>query len=74
VPKVVIDELRCKGCGLCATACPHGLIRMSDKLNRQGFLPAVISDEDQEKCVSCAMCARICPDVAITVFKEVNIA
>jgi 2-oxoglutarate ferredoxin oxidoreductase subunit delta len=73
VPKVVIDELRCKGCGLCTTACPYGLIHMSDKLNRQGFLPAVISDEDQEKCVSCAMCARICPDVAITIFKKVNI-
>jgi len=72
VPKIVIDELRCKGCALCTTACPSGLIKMSDKINRQGFMPAVISEEDLEQCTSCALCAQMCPDVAITVFREIK--
>lgn len=72
MPKIVIDELRCKGCALCTTACPQGLIKMSDKINRQGFMPAVISEEDLEKCTSCALCAQMCPDVAITVFREIK--
>lgn len=68
--KVVIDELLCKGCALCTTACPKNLIRLSDTMSKQGFLPAVITDEDQQKCISCAMCAQVCPDVAIQVFRE----
>jgi 2-oxoglutarate ferredoxin oxidoreductase subunit delta len=72
VSKVVIDELRCKGCALCTTACPQGLLKMSDKINRQGFLPVVISEEDLEKCTSCTLCAQMCPDVAITVFREIK--
>ena len=72
MPKVVIDELRCKGCALCTTACPRGLIKMSDKINRQGFMPAVISAQDMEKCTSCALCAQICPDVAIMIFREIK--
>ncbi|MFO7982488.1 MAG: 4Fe-4S binding protein [Desulfuromonadales bacterium] len=68
--KIVINELLCKGCALCTTVCPRDLIELSDKLNKVGFLPAVISDENQQKCTSCAMCAQICPDVAIDVFRE----
>jgi 2-oxoglutarate ferredoxin oxidoreductase subunit delta len=70
VPKIVIDEVRCKGCALCTIACPRHLIVLSDKINKQGFLPAVISEENQEKCTSCALCAQMCPDVAISVYRE----
>ncbi|PLX95289.1 MAG: tungsten formylmethanofuran dehydrogenase [Desulfuromonas sp.] len=68
--KVVIDEARCKGCALCTLACPKKLIRMSEKLNRQGFLPAVFPEACNQDCTSCALCAQMCPDVAITVQKE----
>ena len=51
--KIVIDELRCKGCALCTVACPQGLIKMSIELNKQGFLPAMISAEDMERCSGC---------------------
>jgi len=67
--KIVIDELRCKGCALCTIACPQKLIKMSKELNKQGFLPAVISEEDLERCTGCTLCAQMCPDVAIEVFK-----
>lgn len=68
--KVVIDEFRCKGCALCTVACPHDLILMSDRINKQGFLPALISPENPERCTSCALCAQMCPDVAISVYRE----
>ncbi len=70
--KIVIDELRCKGCALCTVACPKKLIKMSEELNKQGFLPAVISAADLELCSGCAMCAQVCPDVAIEVFRGVK--
>ncbi len=65
--KIHIDELRCKGCGLCTIACPFQLIKLSDHINLQGYTPAVMSSED--RCTGCALCAEICPDVAIVVFK-----
>jgi 2-oxoglutarate ferredoxin oxidoreductase subunit delta len=70
VPKITIDPMRCKGCGLCTIACPRNLIVLSERINSQGYLPADISREDLKNCTSCAMCARMCPDVAIAVFRE----
>ncbi|HEX9874197.1 MAG TPA: ferredoxin family protein [Deferrimonas sp.] len=70
MPKIVIDESRCKGCALCTIACPRQLLHLSDKINRQGFLPAVITAEELGRCTSCALCAQICPDVAIAVYRQ----
>jgi 2-oxoglutarate ferredoxin oxidoreductase subunit delta len=65
--RIEIDETRCKGCGLCTIACSHKLIQLSDRINLQGYLPAVMTSQD--KCTGCALCAEMCPDVAIIVFK-----
>lgn len=65
--KIEISELRCKGCGLCTTVCPHALLVLSDTLNAQGYTMVEIRNED--KCIGCALCAKICPDVAILVYK-----
>lgn len=65
---IVIDEVRCKGCGLCTIACPRKLVVMSDTPNSLGYTVAVFTDAD--KCTGCALCAEMCPDVAITVFKD----
>lgn len=69
VRKVIIDELRCKGCALCTIACPRDLIEMSDRINKQGYLPAVFPAEKGEQCTSCALCAQMCPDVAISIYR-----
>ncbi len=66
--KIIIDEDFCKGCGLCVIACPLELIKISKKVNKQGYPLAQISDVDQEKCTACSACARMCPDVAIAVY------
>ncbi|MBR0113630.1 MAG: 4Fe-4S binding protein, partial [Firmicutes bacterium] len=35
--KLTFETERCKGCGLCTTACPKGLLVISDtKINKKG--------------------------------------
>ena len=66
--KVIIDGEVCKGCGLCAGACPRKLIELDESvITKNGYHPARLIDN--EKCVSCALCAVMCPDVAIKVIK-----
>ena len=66
--KIVIDAERCKGCQLCLTVCPHNCIKISDKLNSKGYLPAEFTRPDA--CTGCTSCAIICPDVAIEVYRD----
>lgn len=66
--KVIFDEEKCKGCGLCETVCPKQIIALSkDKINQKGYHPAGVTDES--KCIGCAFCATICPDTIISVEK-----
>jgi 2-oxoglutarate ferredoxin oxidoreductase subunit delta len=76
--RIVIDENRCKGCGLCTTACPFDLIHIADRFNTKGYQPAEFTEgcpQSQEspgqarQCTGCANCASMCPDVAITVYR-----
>lgn len=64
--KITINEVVCKGCGMCIIACPRKIIELSkDKINAKGYHPAELTDESL--CTGCASCATMCPDVAITV-------
>ena len=66
--KLTFRTDRCKGCGLCVSACPKGLIELAkDKINQKGHHPAEITDMDA--CIACAFCATMCPDCIITVEK-----
>jgi 2-oxoglutarate ferredoxin oxidoreductase subunit delta len=40
MPRIVIDESRCKGCELCTTVCPFDLIHIADRFNAKGYRPA----------------------------------
>lgn len=67
--KVTVNEAVCKGCGLCARACPKGVIALSKtKLNAKGYHPAEIVN--QADCIGCGSCFRTCPDVAIRIEKD----
>jgi 2-oxoglutarate ferredoxin oxidoreductase subunit delta len=67
--RIVIDEGRCKGCLLCATACPEGIIRQSRNMNAQGYKIVEVEPERSGECTGCTACAQMCPDVAIMVYR-----
>lgn len=66
MPRIIVNEGYCKGCGLCVEICPRKIIVLDpDKITDKGYHPALLIDESQ--CTGCAHCALMCPDVAITV-------
>ena len=68
--RIVIDEERCKGCKLCVSVCPQGILVILSRFNERGYMPAEVTN--MEKCTGCSMCAIICPDVCITVYRQVS--
>lgn len=66
-----IDVERCKGCGLCVKFCPQGALEMSPERNSKGYEPAHLVHP--ELCNGCALCAQMCTDVAITVYRRMNL-
>ena len=68
MPRIIVDESVCKGCGLCANACPQKIISLdTGRLNPKGYHPARLMEPG--RCTGCASCAAMCPDTAITVEK-----
>lgn len=65
--KIEIDKERCKACSMCIAACPQKIIRLSSRLNNQGYHYAEQTDE--EKCTGCRLCGMICPDSAVSVYR-----
>ncbi len=66
---VIINEDRCKGCGLCVNVCPVEILQLAEeRFNVKGYHPVEVTDP--EKCTGCAMCATICPDVVFTVYRR----
>ena len=67
--RIAIDEARCKGCQLCTTVCPEKIIRVSKRMNAQGYKVVEPDPDLAAKCTGCTACAQMCPDVAITVWR-----
>ena len=65
--KIIINANRCKGCLLCVSFCPKGLIKQSAKLNLQGL--NFVEFDLNGDCMGCRQCAVICPDCCIEVYK-----
>ncbi|HTK44922.1 MAG TPA: 4Fe-4S dicluster domain-containing protein [Patescibacteria group bacterium] len=62
---VAVD--RCKGCSLCVTACPKGILELDlAVVNALGYHPVRLINT--AACTSCALCARVCPDAVFGVF------
>lgn len=64
---IEINRELCKGCEICMSFCPKGLISRSDKLNAAGYFPATFNKDGE--CTGCAICALVCADVAIEVYR-----
>ncbi|MBL7157518.1 MAG: 4Fe-4S binding protein [Candidatus Omnitrophica bacterium] len=70
--RIKIDKDKCKGCMLCVSACPNGLIAKAKNLNRRGIHCvefSASSKKNKKGCTGCSMCAVICPEVCIEVYK-----
>ncbi len=65
--KIIINRDKCKGCFLCVSFCPKGLIKKSRKINKRGS--NFVEFDAQGACIGCAQCAVICPDCCIEVYK-----
>ena len=67
--RIIINSDRCKGCGLCVTACPKNIVQIDEhEINAKGYNP--VHAVNMEECTACALCATMCPDCVITVEKE----
>jgi 2-oxoglutarate ferredoxin oxidoreductase subunit delta len=65
---IEVDELYCKGCELCVSACPQDVIRLDmQQLTPKGYHPAYLMAEG---CTGCGICAVVCPEAALTVYRE----
>lgn len=68
MPRIVVDDHYCKGCGLCIDACPQRIIALDqDRITAKGYHPATLTDP--ARCTGCTSCFQMCPDVAITVVR-----
>jgi heterodisulfide reductase subunit A len=57
----VVDETRCRGCGVCEEICEFGAARVVEKDGRK------ISVRDEARCEGCGMCATQCCNRAISI-------
>ncbi len=56
---VQISAHLCKGCCLCVSACPPGVLAQSDFLNRQGYYAISYRGTG---CTGCGVCFYVCPE------------
>ena len=67
---VEINEVYCKGCGLCVAVCPQGALDLADRLTRLGYHPAFLKSD---ACTGCTNCAVVCPEAAIKVLRKIAV-
>ena len=54
---VVVATERCKGCGVCISACPCEVLSLSKEVNGKGYNYAFMLNPDA--CTGCASCGII---------------
>ncbi|PKO14924.1 MAG: 4Fe-4S ferredoxin [Chloroflexi bacterium HGW-Chloroflexi-10] len=68
--RIVVKEIYCKGCELCVSACPQGVLALApDRINSKGYHPAELIEQG---CTGCGVCTVVCPEAAIVVYREVK--
>ena len=71
--ELILDRLRCIGCGTCARVCPENAISRGPVGSSRRFptLEDIIPEiYDPKKCVFCGCCVYFCPTSALTFKKD----
>ncbi len=63
--RIVIDEERCIGCGVCVEYCHVDAIRINAERN-------VVEVVDLDLCIECHSCQQRCPENAIRVYPQIE--
>lgn len=63
--RVIIDLVRCKGCGLCVEICPKNVFTITGVAPGTGY--SLVEPRGEENCTACTRCVIFCPDIAIEV-------
>jgi 2-oxoglutarate ferredoxin oxidoreductase subunit delta len=66
--EIHIIEERCKGCGICVSACQSGVLTRTEETD--STKPAIPQIVGLEHCMGCGVCEMLCPDFAIWVTTE----
>ena len=61
MPRPIIIEDDCSGCGICVDACPEGVLEL------KGDVAVVVLEDD---CTACGTCLEECPMGAIEEIEE----
>ena len=65
--KRVFNRDKCKGCELCVSFCPKGVLALDHTVNVKGDHPATAAHP--EDCIGCRSCATMCPDYVISIYE-----
>ncbi|MDR0408795.1 MAG: RnfABCDGE type electron transport complex subunit B [Spirochaetaceae bacterium] len=69
----VIDDDKCKGCKMCVSECPQGLIRLVSKgqkgvfalCNNRNTIKPMVKKTCKAGCIKCGVCVKKCPSQAL---------
>ena len=62
-----INAERCKSCEYCVISCKKGALKISTKINKEGYAHVEV---DESKCILCGICYQVCPDNVFEIIKE----
>jgi NAD-dependent dihydropyrimidine dehydrogenase PreA subunit len=62
MPKVIVDQDKCDGCGTCIDVCPVTVFELQDVEGKKLSIPI-----KPDECILCMACTVNCPTEAITV-------
>ena len=66
--KIIVNEERCKACGLCVDVCPQKILKLSSEtFNKLGY--HYLEVERSDACTGCKRCVTMCPDVVIELYR-----